>query len=64
MLQKVPKETINLTEMSADSSGSLQWILQEIQLAVICVKRKQIVSCPRRGIRMVDSPRFMFNTFS
>jgi len=63
LLQRATKESINLTELPAGNSGPLSWIYPEIQLTIICVRKKQIVSCPRRGVRMIESPRFSFHTF-
>ena len=63
LLQRTTKETGNLTEMLSDSRGPLSWVYSEVELATICVRRKQIVSCSRKGIRAVESPRFLFHTF-
>ena len=63
LLQRASTASINLTEIPSGLSGPLSWAYPEIQLSIICVRKKQIISCPRKGVRMVESPRFLFHTF-
>ena len=60
LLQKIYGSRDNRTDRN--SSIPFKWTLPDIYLSVVCLRRRQTVPCSKYGVRMTESPRFVFHT--